>query len=70
METIIVKPRSSKEAKEILAVLKKMKVKTEVYEDRTKEEILDCLEKGFKEVAAYKQGKIQLKDAKSLLDEL
>ena len=70
METIIVKPKNDEEAKEVLALLKKMKVKTEVFKERTKEEILNSIERGAKEVADYKAGKIQLKDARSLLDEL
>ena len=70
METIIVKPKDEKEAKEILSLLKKMKVKTEVYKERTKEEILDSIERGAKEVAEAIAGKRKLKDAKSLLDEL
>lgn len=70
METIIVKPKDEKEAKEVLSLLKKMKVKTEVYKERTKEEILDSIERGMKEVADYKAGKIKLRDIKSLLDEL
>ena len=70
METIIIKPKSDEELKEVLAVLKKMNVKTEVYKERTKEEILDSIERGAKEAADYMEGKIELKDAKTLLDEL
>ena len=70
METIIVKPKDEKESKEILSLLRKMKVKAEVYKDRTKKEILDSIERGMQEVADYKAGKIKLRDVKSLLDEL
>lgn len=70
METIIVKPKSADEAKEVLSLLKRMKVKTEIYKNRTKEEILRSIEKGAKEVVAFRQGKLKLKDVKSLLDEL
>jgi cell division protein FtsX len=70
METIIVKPRNEEEAKEILSLLRKMKVKTEVYEERTKTEILNSIERGAEEVADAIAGKRKLKDAKSLLNEL
>lgn len=70
METIIVKPKSELEAKEVLAVLEKMKVEVEVYHDRTKEEILASIEQGAKEAADYLAGKIKLRNIKDLLDEL
>lgn len=34
METIIVKPKNVEEAKEVLSLLKKMKIKTEVYRNQ------------------------------------
>jgi cell division protein FtsX len=70
METIIVKPKNSEEAKEILDILKKMKVKTEVYKEQTKDEILDSIERGAKDVARHLKGEIKLKDARQLLNEL
>lgn len=70
METIIVKPKNADQAKEVLNVLKKMKVKAEVYHDRTKEEILRGIEQGAKEVSEYLQGKRKLRSAKDFLDEL
>ena len=70
METIIVKPKDEKEAKEILRLLKKMKVKTEVYKERTKKEILDGIEQGAKEAAEYIQGKRKLRSLKEFLNEL
>jgi hypothetical protein len=78
MEMIIVKPKDEKEAQEVLAVLKKMKVKAEVQpaetadEDRprTKEEILDSIEKGIKEAIRHSKGEIKLRDARELLDDL
>ena len=36
METIIVKPKNAEEAKEVLNILKRMKVKTEVFKDQKK----------------------------------
>ncbi|HZH95873.1 MAG TPA: hypothetical protein VEY06_08315 [Flavisolibacter sp.] len=70
METIIVKPKNSEETKKILDILKKMKVKTEVYKEQTKDEILDSIERGAKDVARHLKGEIKLKDARQLLNEL
>jgi cell division protein FtsX len=70
METIIVKPKNAEQAKEVLEVLKKLKIKTEVYPDRTKEEILNGIEQGAKEAAEYLQGKRKLRSAKEFLNEL
>ena len=70
MDTIIVKPRDNNEYKEVITLLRKLKVKTEVYKERSKNEILKSIEKGSKEAASYLQGKIKLQDAKDLLNEL
>jgi hypothetical protein len=40
--------------KEVLSPLKRMKVKTEIYKHRTKEEILLSIEKGAKETVAFR----------------
>lgn len=70
MDTIIVKPRSSNEYKEVITLLRKLKVKTEIYKERSKTQILKSIEKGTKEASLYLQGKIKLQDAKNLLSEL
>jgi hypothetical protein len=70
METIIVKPKSQVESKAILSLLKKMKVKTEVYREPSKQEILASIEKGAKDTAAFLKGKTKLRLAKDLLNEL
>ena len=70
MDTIIVKPRSSDEYKEVITLLRKLKVKTEIYKERSKHKILKSIEKGAKEASLFLKGKIQLQDAKSLLSEL
>lgn len=70
METIIVNPKSATELKEVLTVLKKMKVKMELYKEPSKNEILASIQKGAKAASAYINGKKELKDAKSLLNEL
>jgi hypothetical protein len=70
METIIIRSDNTAKSKIILDFLKKEKIKAEVYKESTKEQILKSIEKGAKEAALYLKGKIQLKDAKSLLSEL
>lgn len=70
METIIIKPRNPEEAREVLDFLKQRKIKKEIYKERTKKQILDSIERGAKEAADFLKGKVQLKDAQQLLDEL
>ena len=70
MDTIIVKPRSSNEYKEVITLLRKMRIKTEIYKDPSEEEILKSIEKGAKRAALFLKGKAKLQDAKALLDEL
>lgn len=49
----------------------KFKVLTEQEEkEPAKKEILDGIKQGFKEVELHRQGKLKLKSAKELLDEL
>lgn len=64
------RPKSSSEFKAVITLLKKMKVKTEVYEEPSREEILKNIEKGAKSASRYLSGKIKLREAKDLLDEL
>lgn len=70
METIIVKPKNAEEAKEVLDFLTERKIETEVYNDRTKAEILDGIEQGAKEAAEFLQGKRKLRNVKDFLNEL
>lgn len=70
METIIVKPKDAQEAKEVLDFLKKKKIRKEIYKERTKEEILDSIERGAKQAADHLAGKVKLRNIKDLLDEL
>ncbi len=70
MDTIIVKPKSTNEYKEVLSMLRKLKVKTEIYKASSKDEILKNIEKGAKSTAAFLKGKTRLQDAKDLLSEL
>ena len=70
METIIAEPASKSESKAILDFLKKIKVKASVYKEPSKKEILKSIEQGAKETSLYINGKIHLKEAKELLNEL
>ncbi len=70
METIIAEPRSKSESKTILDFLKKINVKASVYKEPSKKEILKSIEQGAKETSLYINGKIHLKEAKKLLNEL
>ncbi len=70
METIVAEPRSKSESKVILDFLKKINVKANVYKDPSKKQILKNIEKGAKETRLYIDGKISLKEAKDLLNEL
>ncbi len=70
METIVIKSKDSKKTKALLDYLKKNRMKAEVYPEPDKEQILKNIEKGMKEVQQHLQGKIKLKDARKLLDEL
>lgn len=70
MDTIIVKPKNTVEYKEILEILRKLKVKTEVYKTPSKSQVLNTIEAGAKSAASYLNGKTSLQEAKSLLSEL
>ncbi len=70
METIIVKSKDHKKTKAVLDFLKKNRMKAEVYPEPTKEEILDSIERGAREAAAFLKGKKKLREAKDLLNEL
>jgi hypothetical protein len=70
METIIARPKSKSESKAILDFLKKMRVKANVYKQPSKREVLRSIEQGAKETHLYIKGKLKLKDAKKLLNEL
>ena len=70
MDTIIVKPKSSNEYKEVIMLLRKLKVKTEIYKERPKNKILKSIERGANEASLFLKREIQLQDAKSLLSEL
>ncbi len=70
MNRIIVKPKTSNQYKEVITLLRKMKIKTEIYKDPSKEEILKSIEKGAKAASLFLKGKVELQDTKALLNEL
>jgi len=65
-----VKPKSETEYKAVITLLRKMKVKTEVYKEPSKEQILKSIEKGAKSALAHIKGTVRLREAKDLLNEL
>ena len=70
METIIIKPKGQSETKVVLDFFKKSKIKALLYREPSKKEILNSIEKGAKEVQLHLKGKLKLKEAKQLLNEL
>jgi hypothetical protein len=78
METIIIQPKNKKELAFVSEFLERTKIKATVKKNRrktaggekTKEEILDSIEKGYKEAQLHAAGKIKLKSLKEFLDEL
>ena len=78
METIIIQPKNKKELAVVSEFLERTKIKATVRKSRrktvagekTKEEILDSIERGYKQAQLHAAGKIKLKTAKELLDEL
>jgi hypothetical protein len=70
METIIVKPRNEDETKVILGLLKKMKIRAQVFKERSKVAVLNDIEKGAKSASGFIKGRNKLQNAKDLLNEL
>ena len=77
METIIIQPKNKKELAFINEFLQRTKIKGTVKKkkpvsssSKTKEEILDSIERGYKEAQLHAAGKIKLKTAQQLFDEL
>jgi hypothetical protein len=77
METIIIQPKNKKEFAFVSEFLERTKIKSSIKKTKpttaaakTKEEILDSIERGYKQAQLHAAGKIKLKTAKELLDEL
>lgn len=78
METIIIEPKDKKELAFVSEFLERTKIKATIKskkkvsgdDQRTKKEILDSIERGYKEAQLHAAGKLKLKTAKELFDEL
>ena len=76
METIIVKPRNKVEMELVSSLLKRMNIRSAIQKkekskkQKAKVEFLDSLEGRLNEVKQHLEGKIKLKYARTLLNEL
>jgi hypothetical protein len=77
METIIIQPKNKKEFAFVSEFLERTKIKATVKKDKvvkakvkSKEAILDSIERGYKEAQLHAAGKIKLTTAQELYDEL
>lgn len=70
METIIIKSKHARKTKALLDFLKKNKMSADVIQEQDKDDILNSIERGAKEAAAFIKGKKKLRNAKDLLREL
>jgi hypothetical protein len=76
METIVVKPKNKEELDLVFSMLKKMNIRSSIQKKeilakkKAKEEFLNSLPKRLNEVKLHMEGKIKLKDARSLLNEI
>ena len=77
MQNIVVHPRNQEEFQLVTQLMKRMKIKADVIEEpqktpkaSRKQEILDSIERGAREVSAALRGEIKLKSAREVLDEL
>ncbi len=70
MDTIIANPTTKAESKAILDFLKSKKIKAQIFENPTKEYVLNSLEQGARELKLYMDGKIKLQNAFDLYNEL
>ncbi len=80
MEKVIVEPRNKKELQLISAYMKRRNIrstvlqrvakKKKIYKKKAKEDFLNSLEGRLNEVKLHMEGKIKLKDARDLLNEI
>ncbi len=76
MDTIIIKPKNKEELELISTLMERMNISASVQKDKVKKltkaekEFLDSLPKRLQEVQDHLDGKIKLKDARALLDEI
>lgn len=74
MQQIILQPQTADELRLVKQFAKVMKIKTSVLKEtpyqQEKREILDGIERGLAEIKLHQEGKITLKTAQQVLDEL
>ena len=76
METITVKPRNKKEFELVSTLMQRMNIPVAMHEKKIlakkkrKEEFLNSLEGRLNEVKLHMEGKIKLRNARDLLNEL
>ena len=77
METIILEPKNKKELAVVNEFVERTKIKARVKKkkavistDKTNKEILDSIERGYREAQLHNKGKIKLNTLKEFLDEL
>lgn len=76
MDTLLVKPRNKEELAFVNQLLKRLDIRVSVLsgekerKKKAKQEFLDSLPGRLKEVEMHMQGKIELQDARDLLNEL
>jgi hypothetical protein len=76
MDTIIVKPKNKEELELVFSYLKRKNIrsvlqkKESLKKKKAKAEFLESLEERLKEVQLHMEGKIELKDAREILNEL
>lgn len=77
METIIIQPKNEKEFAFVSEFLERTKIKATIKKDKvikpkvkSKEAILDSIERGYREAQLHSAGKIKLSTLKEFLDEL
>ncbi|MEO6719729.1 MAG: hypothetical protein ABIN67_05145 [Ferruginibacter sp.] len=78
METIIIEPKDKKELAFVSEFLERTKIKATIKkkkkvagdDNKTKKEILDSIERGYKEAQLHAAGKLKLNTLKEFLDEL
>jgi len=76
METITIKPRNKRELELVSSIMQHLSIPTSLTEKnaaakkKAKEVFLNSLEDRLKEVQQHIEGKVNLKDARDLLNEL
>jgi hypothetical protein len=76
MENIVIKPRNKGEFEFVSKLLKKMKIRTSLPKQtkaknkNSKTKFLDSLPDRLNQVKLHEEGKLKLRDAKDLLNEL